>query len=234
MSTPLYLHEEVMLLSLRDEKGTIEWGAGMYQHVLAGAILAELFLAERISIGDSKKHIVDVVSTARLDNKSLTNSVLDDALLKMSDSKRPKPLQHWVQKIASMKKLKERVADGLCYRGILKEEEALILGLFKTKRFPEKNPEPERQLIERLEKVIFLNEEEVDVRTAILISLTWQSEILKIPFPAKKLRQQKLRLEQIVNGELIGQATAEVIQAIQMIMVMAAVMPAMTAATVSN
>ena len=233
MITPLYLHEEVLLLALRDEKGTTEWGATHSQHVLAGAMLAELLLAKRISFDDSKKHLVEVVSTERLDASSLADGVLGDALMQMNEAKPPKPLQHWVQKLASMRKLTERIADGLCKKGVLEEQEVLILGLFKTRRFPEKDPEPERQLIQRLEEVIFSDEEQLDVRTAILISLTWKSEILAIPFSSKALRKRKERIEQIVNGELVGRATAEVIQAIQAITTIAAIMPAITASTAS-
>ena len=41
----LLLHEEVLLLALRDEKGTIASGT-MYQYALGGAILAELLLKD--------------------------------------------------------------------------------------------------------------------------------------------------------------------------------------------
>ena len=81
--------------------------------------------------------------------------------------------------------------------------------------------------------MIFSDEEQLDVRTAILISLTWKSEILAIPFSSKALRKRKERIEQIVNGELVGRATAEVIQAIQAITTIAAIMPAITASTAS-
>lgn len=69
----LTLHEEVLLLVLKDEKGTLEWVAGNYQHVLAGAMIAELLLEERIRIEDSKKHLGKVLNIS-----SLGDPVLDD------------------------------------------------------------------------------------------------------------------------------------------------------------
>lgn len=41
----LTLPEELMLIALRDERGTIEANAGMYAYALTGGVLTELFLA---------------------------------------------------------------------------------------------------------------------------------------------------------------------------------------------
>ena len=50
--TALYLHEEIMLLPLRDGDGAVEFGS-RYNYARGGAILAELFLAGRISVPPS-------------------------------------------------------------------------------------------------------------------------------------------------------------------------------------
>ena len=61
----LYLHEEIMLLALKDEKGTIS--SGTYQHAMGGAILAELLLRKHIAVDESKKNkkLVDVLISLR-------------------------------------------------------------------------------------------------------------------------------------------------------------------------
>ena len=46
MNRELHLHEEVLLLALRDREGTIASGTH-YQYAIAGALLAELLLEER-------------------------------------------------------------------------------------------------------------------------------------------------------------------------------------------
>jgi hypothetical protein len=46
-SDPLWLHEEILLLALRDKEGTFASGSH-HRHALGGAILAELLLAQRI------------------------------------------------------------------------------------------------------------------------------------------------------------------------------------------
>ena len=71
---PLYLHEEIMLLALRDEKGTVEFGTN-YVHAICGAILAELLMAGRISVAEGKKKLVNPVS-----DEPLGDPVLDECL----------------------------------------------------------------------------------------------------------------------------------------------------------
>ena len=66
METPqLLLHEELMLMALRDEKGTVEWRASMSNYAIGGAILAELLLDGLIKIGSDKKKLVSLVKSNR-------------------------------------------------------------------------------------------------------------------------------------------------------------------------
>ncbi len=57
------------------------------------------------------------------------------------------------------------------------------------------------------------------------------ADILGKIFDKKEIKTKKKRIEQIVNGELIGRATKEVIQSVQAAITMAAVMPAIIAST---
>jgi hypothetical protein len=50
----LHLHEEVLLLALKDDKGT-PFATTQYGFAMAGAMVAELVLAERIDLEDSKR-----------------------------------------------------------------------------------------------------------------------------------------------------------------------------------
>ncbi|MCP5114747.1 MAG: hypothetical protein GY953_28290, partial [bacterium] len=56
----LYLHQELLLMALHDEKGTIDWKASQYAFAVGGALLAELFLAEVIRVAPGKKPLVEV------------------------------------------------------------------------------------------------------------------------------------------------------------------------------
>jgi Golgi phosphoprotein 3 len=225
----LFLHEEIMLLALRDEEGTIASGT-MYQYAIGAAVLAELLLSQRIVVDQSgKRKLVDLVSSA-----PLGEPLLDHCLEKVSTAKRRATLQTWVSRFASVKNLKHLVARQLCDKGILRADEDKVLLLFTRKIYPEVNPEPERKLIERLRHTIFTDAADVDPRTVVLVSLAKAAGLLKIPFDKKMLKTRKARIEQIVNGEITGKAAQEAIQAMQAAVMVAVMMPAIMTTTMHH
>ena len=226
--TSLFLHEEIMLLALRDREGTFVSGP-MYSHAMGGAILADLLMAKRITAEDGKKKFAAVVS-----DKPVGEAVIDEALERMATVKRRATLQTWVQRFAHIKQLRHRVARGLCDRGILRAEEGTVLLLFRRKIYPEIDPRPERKLIERLRKAVFTETRQVDPRTVVLVSLAHSAGLLRIPFDKKKLKGRKKRIERLVNGEVMGKATREAVQAAQAAVMVACMVPAMVVVTASH
>jgi hypothetical protein len=221
--TPLTLHEEVLLLTLRDKEGVAHMGLP-YQFVLGGALTAELLLNGRIAVEEEKrKKFVKLVSKERFDDP-----VLDECLEKLETAKRWVTLQTWITRFAQIKQLKHRIAQRLCERGVLKMSEDKVLLLFTRKIYPERDPKPEREIVARLKQAIFTYTTEIDPRTVVLISLTNRSGVLAKVFDKKKLKGRKRRLEQITKGNVLGEATREVIQAVQ-----AAVMISTVATTVA-
>ncbi len=222
----LTLHEEILLLALKDDTGTLASGTH-YQFALAGAVLAELLLNQRISVEAQKKK-----KFARLESSTLLGDpVLDECLNKVVSSKKRQQLQTWVSRFSGVKDLKNRVAQQLVKRGILKAEEDKVLLIFKRKLYPEFNPEPERKLIERLHEAVFTEKSDIDPRTVVLLSLANSANLLKVIFDKKELKTRKSRIEQLINGELSGQATKEAIEAMQAAIMVAAVIPSIVAAS---
>ena len=223
----LFLHEEVMLLALRDEEGTIASGT-MYQYAIGAAILSELLLNQRIALDEArKKKLINLISST-----PLGEPLIDQCLEKIGNAKRRASLQTWVSRFAGVKNLKHRVAQQLCDRGILRASEDKILLLFTRKIYPEINPEPERRLIERLRQAIFTNSRDVDARTVVLVSLADSTGLLKVAFDKKELKGRKARIKEISNGEITGKAAKEAIEAIQAAVMVACIMPAITTAAI--
>lgn len=221
----LPLHEEVMLLALRDQKGTIDSKAQFYPQIVAGAIISELLLTGYIEISNDKKQLVEVIK------EPLTgNDILDEALNKISEKRKAQSLKYWVTFLPGIRKLKNRIAQSLCEKGILDEVEVKILWVFSSIRFPELDSSYEDKLIARLDNAIFGEASEIDARTATLIALLKESPILSIPFDSKKLKTRKDRIEDISSGFLVSEVAAEVIQTIQSIIILTAVMPAIMVA----
>ena len=218
----LYLHEEIMLLALRDEEGTIAAGP-TYQYAIGAAVLAELLLSQRIVVAQSgKKKLVELVSSIPFDEP-----LLDHCLEKVATAKRRAALQTWVSRFAAVKSLKHLIAKRLCQQGILRADEDKVLLIFTRKIYPEVNPEPERKLIERLREAIFTDATDVDSRTVVLVSLANSASLLNVVFDKKMLKARKARIERIVNGEITGKAAQEAIQAMQAAVMVACIMPVM-------
>ena len=152
MATPqLFLHEELMLLALRDEEGTIEPGA-MLTHAIAGAALAELMLHERINVEESRWTKSKLANPVSLE--PIGEPLLDECLALIGKAGRRAAIQSWVSRIAAMKDLCKCVAWQLCARGILRADKEKVLFIFNREVYPELDPEPERELRERLHEAI--------------------------------------------------------------------------------
>ena len=82
-STQLHIYEEILLLALRDKEGTMLFGVN-YPQALAGALLAELLLKNKIEIEYSgKRKFVKL-----LNQKSTGNPLLDECIEKIASAKR--------------------------------------------------------------------------------------------------------------------------------------------------
>jgi hypothetical protein len=220
-SDELLLHEQMLLLILRDREGTVESKAGMHRIALGGAILSELYLSGRIAIDPGRGKQVTVTST-----DSLGDELLDEALARMAAAKRPRGAQAWVTSLAGIKRLRHRIAEGLCRRKILKDSEDTVLLFFKRKAYPTINPLPERRLLGEMRAAVTGSSTAVGPRIGILVALAHAAGTLRAHFDRRMLRQHHKRIEKIASGDLVGNATQEAVQA--------AVMAAVAAATVTT
>ena len=217
---PLFLYEEILLLALGNKTGIA--CASFPELAMAGAILAELLLRERIVIDDPKKRWVAV-----RDRRPTGDAILDHSLHLVATAKRRYSLKSWVSRLSSSKK--HKVAAQLCEQCILRPVEDKFLFVFSRKTYPEKNPLPEQAIVERMRAAIFDDEASVDPRTTVLISLADAAGLLGKIFGQRPMKDRKRRVKEIVSGEVTGKATKEVIAATKAAIMMAAIIPALVA-----
>ncbi len=225
----LHLHEEIMLLALRDKEGTVFSGT-MYNFAIGGAVLAELLMEKRIDVETVKeKKLARVLIT-----DPVGDPLMDECLSRIAGAKKRAQLRDWVSKFAQTKHLKHRVAGELARRRILRIDEDKVLWIFSRKISPEVDPNPEREVIERLREAIFGEGGEIDPRTFVLLSLAASADLLRLVFDKKQLKSRKTRTQQVVNGELTGKATREAIEAMQAAVMVACIIPAIVVASTSG
>lgn len=221
----LLLPEKILLIALRDEEGTVSWQASYFEYALGGALIAELLLRGRIRVVEQGRR----KEVRCVERKPVGHTLLDECLAQIADSDKVRDLNHWVSAFVGIRHLKQRVAEHLCERGILKTEKEKILFLFSRTVYPEMDHVPEQHLIGRLREAILGTSTQVDARTAVLVSLASEAGLLSIPLTKAELQQGKERIEGMKQGDLIGEATADVIQAAMAAMMVASMVPVWTA-----
>lgn len=211
MSTRLDLYQEVLLLSLRDALGTVPAGVWAQQGI-GGGIVADLLLAERISL-EGKRNLVNLE-----DASPTTDPVLDGALLRIAEAKRRAAAQTWVARLANSKVYHE-AAHQLCSLGLVRSDEESVLFFFTRRTYPELDPEPEREILDRVREAIFTDNDVSDPKTIALVSIASAIEVLKHHFPKKDLRKRKRRIESLAKSDTLAGATKAAVEAIQAVIV---------------
>lgn len=209
----LFLHEEILLLALRDEKGTIDFGS-QYALAVGGALLAELLVRRRVGlISAGKKRFVQL-----LDATPVGEPLLDEAVRRVAEARRRGTVSAWVSRFGGMRGLRDRLAARLCQRGILRAEEKDVLLFFKRRSYPAVNPEPERDVVQRLHDAIF-TDGAVEARTVVLLSLADSARLLPIVFAKDALKARRDRIATLVKQEELGDAVRSAIEAAETTMI---------------
>lgn len=215
MDTKLSLAEDVLLLALNDEKGTVLMTASVaLPYALAGAIIVELIEAGSVRI-DGKELVAAPRGSAR-------DEILDEILGMIRSSKRTRSLNHWVGKIGrSGGKIKEKLLARLVDKRILGREEHRLLWVFPTKRYPQIDPRPEYGIRERVRSAI-RGMTLPDERTAALISLIHASDLIGEIFEKGERRDAKRRAKEIAKSQPVGSAVAHAVEAVKVAVIAAA------------
>ena len=165
------------------------------------------------------------------DGKPTGKPFLDDCLARISEDKKVRPVEKLVSRFAETKELKHRLAQQLCDLGILTADEDRILLLFTRRIYPELDPRPERELIERLRRAVLYSTGVVDPRTAVVVSLAHHSGLLRNALTKKEIKAHKARIEEIGNGDAVTEATKDAIEAVQTALLVTCIIPAVVVTT---
>lgn len=200
----LGIHEELLLLAFEEDTGKAVSGTWLGV-ALPGAVVAELLLRDRLQLVPKEgegEEILEAVGSG-----STGDEVLDEALETVEEEDEAWELSRWILKLSGMKKLRHRVARGLCRKGVLRNEEKQVLLLFKRRLYPEVDPAPERELRDRIREAL-VGEAEVDPRTAALVALADAGALLRPVLGKEVLEACEERVEAIVSGDAAGEAAA--------------------------
>lgn len=202
----LTLMEEVLLLSLNEDKGNFSFTASMVvDHCLAGAILMELELLKRIRVDKKTLEVLDARSTKK--------SRFDLILNQIDSSKRHRSPDYWVGKLrGTLKGLRKELLEEMVDKALVREEERQTVLFFTTTRYPVRDVRAKKDILDRIHRAL-LRGEDPDLRTAKLIGLMYASGILPYLVDKEDRKEAKKRAKDITQGDILTQAVKKAIQA---------------------
>lgn len=194
--------EHLLLLAMRDDKGSVVGSSALaLPYGLSGAVILELSLRRRISV---EGEILEVLS-----EEPTGDNTLDEALRTLSDCERERPAEYWIARPDSLvKNLKQRLLEELVKKGILAREKHKFLWLIPYDRFPELDGEPERNLRQHVNDVLF-HGAEADEPTALLISLISACGLVSEVLPEADSKEAAARIKSFTEGSRIAKAVSD-------------------------
>lgn len=190
----LTLLEQLMLLALRDDKGSVMFSASTaLPYGLAGAVLLELFFDGKITHQDKKIKVID--------QNLIDDIVLNEALSLMKNSSKDHNPKYWVQKINSkVKKLKQRVIDKLVEQQILNREGHKILWFFNIDRYPTLDVVPEMEIRNKIRNIV-LNDYKPTEREIALLSLMKACSLINEVFQRGERKIAKKKIKKLIENQ---------------------------------
>jgi golgi phosphoprotein 3 len=214
MDKTLTLAEELLLLGLHDEKGTMLSASALAMpYGLAGAMLIELAQGGLVRI-EGKALAASPRGSAR-------DEILDEVLEAVRSSPKARSIDHWVGRFGRSGKFKKRFLARLAGKGIVTHEEGRFLGIFPTSRYPQLDPRPEAGVRERVRSGV-LGAASPGDRDGALISLVHACDLVGVLFEKSERREAKARAKEIARRQPIGGAVARAVQAVRTAVIAAA------------
>lgn len=200
----LNLIDKLVLLAVHDEKGNFVADSVVFGYCLAGAIMFELSIKERIQIVENKVKVAT--------KEKLNDEVLDYCLEIISDSKKERNVNHWIQAIGNKEgTLRKKVLDKLISLEILVEKENKILWVFANNKYPTKNELPENLLRKRLNDIVS-NKSNADVDEIMIISLVDSCGLNKEVYGKEIAKKKSKEIKSIIKNYQFADSTAMLIK----------------------
>lgn len=200
----LSIPEEILLLSLDDEKGTpVDVPAIQIDCAIAGAILMDLALRGRIDTGLAELFTVSTEPTG--------DPLLDEVLECIVADPEPHDAAYWVQVLSHRSgDYRDQIAERLVEAKILKRVEERLLWFFGSRRYPQIDGGEEREVKRRIVNVL-LDDGLPDPRDIVILTLADTCGVLDRILSARELKNVEGRLRQLERMDLIGQAVTRTV-----------------------
>ena len=203
----LSLIDQLTLLSLDDESGSFITNSISYSYSLAGAILLELSLHNRIEVLPQNNVLVK-------DKMHTGDALLDEYLHLIVHSKTEKTVQDWIGTIGEQaEKIKQQTIDKLIQGNILTQKDEKLLWIFTVHKYPAQNSEPEDTIKQRLNSILE-NQAQPQLNEVMLLSLVDACQLHQEVFGKEKAKDYQEKMKTIIKDVAISNIMNETVQAV--------------------
>jgi Golgi phosphoprotein 3 len=209
----LTLAEEILLLALDEETGTIV-DLPNYQTnaMLVAAVLMDLALQNRID--------TDVQNLQVISREPTRNPILDKILTLLPVPGQTQSVRTLLDRLSEQgEDIRELALSQLIEKRILKEENRRLLWVFKTRRYPMIDNREIKEVEGRLRDLV-TGDDLPDPRDVVLISLVNICGLFDQILSPREWKRSQARIAQLSKMDLIGQQLSKSIQEIQRAMAM--------------
>jgi Golgi phosphoprotein 3 len=211
----LNLIDQLTLLALDDKKGSIIPDSISFSYAIAGAVILELALEEKVDISHELVRTKDRTKTG--------DTILDKYFDLIQQSKKERKIKSWVDRIGNKaEQIKKDTIEKLIAKRILEKKEEKILWVFTVNKYPAQNSRPENQLRNRLYDIIVYGHKP-DLKEIMLLNLIESCSLGKEVFGKEQVKLFKKKIKQINESDdlagVVNKSIKEITDAIHAILV---------------
>jgi golgi phosphoprotein 3 len=201
------LAEELFLISIHEKKHSLSFSSNYeVDYALAGALLAELLLLEKIRINEDGRVEVNPASDT-------DDPILEIVLKKLKKEKKLRKINFWIRVFGQdQKKIKEQIIENLIQKKIFTAKKKKFLWI-PYKEYAQQDTTAKFFSKEMLRLVVFAREKSGD-QAIILLSLVRACNLLDHLFTVDEIAAAKTRVNELVKNETVGNSVMETIQEI--------------------
>lgn len=199
----LNIPEKLFILSVDDEQGEIRSSIkSTLPYGLAGGLLAELLLANKIQLQGGRLTLVD--------SMPIGDAWLDEVLAEIAAGLKPRKLSRWIE-ILGRKQIIKQTAARLAERNVIRVEKKRYLWIIPYEIYPQLDASAKYWVKQRLRGIVLAGEI-TDEHDLILLSLLKACGLLRLLFTRDERKYASKKIQELVKGEVFGEAVARFLE----------------------
>jgi hypothetical protein len=199
------IFEALFILALDDEEGNIvESAASILESALAGAVLSELVLQNRIGLTDNRVIVTDQAPTQQ--------AILDKALFDIFDTTKTRKLKYWINTL-TFKKIMDEIGHHLVEKGVLVRKKKRLRLVTPSGEGENRHISAKYTLKNRLREIVLAGGIP-ELPEKVLLSFMYHAKLDNLIFTHGERKAAHKRVKKLIANEEQGSGLGETLDEI--------------------